>query len=483
MKSDSTIFISLSILVLPRAQEKDCYYARQLQCYRRRATMAGEVKWLWKSTLTESYFEPLTTCYQLGLSTHEPLLEKHVIQALRHLYRKVPSLRACYGDRHGERWMKEMAEEIIDFEVISDATIDNELHHSMHNISLNNDKGPLWCARLLPGVAEFNVSEFPNVCTLFLVVNHSISDGTSNMKTCGFFVQLLDAVIAGKPIDDKEQLGVFVSDEKTQKLIQEQLDFLEANPDLMLKTKEEVRACQSIRSLVKLTYKGVGDVMAKTLTLTKELDPDATASFIKRCRAEGVTVNSAFAALASITTVDILVEGGLEQDTYTIRGDHLFNARRYWGGDTSQYLGCQVLPLKAVLIETPRSVGENFWDFARLTHQKLLKKIKGVTALQEEAIKAFVPKNPDFNPQWEFEFVLTNMGDVTETVTEGGQNVDVINVIRSVCLQTAPIAFDSFIHSFRGRFIHTLVYNSAFISPKMAKYYCEKILNYIRKFI
>nr|XP_027215407.1 uncharacterized protein LOC113808262 [Penaeus vannamei] len=442
--------------------------------------MAGEVKWLWKSTTTERFFEPFTTCYQLGLSTREPLLEDHVVQALRHLFRKVPSLRACYGDRNGERWLREMSEETIDFEVIPDATIDDELHHAMHNISLSNDKGPLWGARLLPGVAEFNVSEFPNVSTVFLVVNHSISDGTSNMKTCGFFVQLLDAVIAGKPIDDKEQLGVFMSDEKTRKVIQEQLVFLEANPDLMRKTKEEVHAYQSIRSLVKSTYKGVGDIVAKTLTMTKELGPDATASFVKRCRSEGVTVNSAFTALANIATVEILNEGGLEQDTYTIRGDHLLNARRYWGGDTSHYLGCHVLPLKPVLIETPRNVGENFWDFARLTHQKLSKKIKGVTALQEEAMKPYVPKNPDFNPQYEFEFVLTNMGDVTETVTEGGHNVNVINVIRSVCIQTAPIAFNSFIHSFRGRFMHTLVYNSSFLNHKMAKDYCEKIFNHIQ---
>lgn len=31
--------------------------------------------------------------------------------------RKVPSLRACYGDRNGERWLREMSEETIDFEV------------------------------------------------------------------------------------------------------------------------------------------------------------------------------------------------------------------------------------------------------------------------------------------------------------------------------------------------------------------------------
>lgn len=41
------------------------------------------------------------------------------VNPLSLIFRKVPLLRACYGERDGETWLREMQDEIIDFEVRS----------------------------------------------------------------------------------------------------------------------------------------------------------------------------------------------------------------------------------------------------------------------------------------------------------------------------------------------------------------------------
>lgn len=68
--------------------------------------------------------------------------------------------------------------------------------------------------------------------SLFLGINHAITDGTTNTIICIFLVQILEDVLAGKYISDKDQLGVFVSDEKTKEVIKEQMTFVKRDPEL-----------------------------------------------------------------------------------------------------------------------------------------------------------------------------------------------------------------------------------------------------------
>lgn len=95
----------------------------------------------------------------------------------------------------------------------------------------------------------------------------------------------------------------------------------------------------------------MGEEEARTLYLTRSLDAETTTAFIKRCRAEGVAANSAFTAIANFAFVDVVAYGGLEQDAV--------NARHYWKGDTSQYLGCH-LTLLDVILETPQISPKTF---------------------------------------------------------------------------------------------------------------------------
>ncbi|XP_042888118.1 uncharacterized protein LOC122263646 [Penaeus japonicus] len=445
--------------------------------------METKENWLWKKTSTERFNEPFTVSYQLSFVTREPLLEEQFIRALGHLYRKVPLLRTCFGERDGETWLREMPQENTDFEMISDDTKDEDLHAKLMAYNFKKQTGPLWCVKLRPesrsspnGIIREGVPGFPHKYTLFLGINHAITDGTSNATICGYLIQTLENVLAGKPVNDEEQLGNFISDEKTKKVIQEQMTVVKGDPELQGKLSRENQVLQGRHSILKTVYKGVGEEKARTVFLTREYDIETTAAFIKRCRAEGVTV--AFTAIANFALVDLLVNGGLEQDSYSIRSTHVLNARRYLEGDASQYLGCHITVL-TVICETPRNFDENFWNYAKPVNVELQTKIKSGYSLQMEGMND-VPKTSDFDPFFEFDYCITNMGDVTQKVTEGGDHVQVVKLMRIGDISKVPLTLDSFLHTFRGRFTHTLAYNTSLVNSHMAQLYYDKIDYYIR---
>ncbi|ROT70486.1 hypothetical protein C7M84_011215 [Penaeus vannamei] len=444
--------------------------------------MEGEGEWLWETT---GYFNSFNLCYQLTLAAREPLAEEGVTRALSHLFRKVPPLRTCYGRRDGDTWLREMAKEIVDFEVVPDTTM-RDMHDKLQHHQYNTRTGPLWCARLWPRPHSslpddelgLDKSRFPHAYTLFFGFHHGISDGNTNMRICGFFVQLLNDVLAGKAVKDEEQLGTLVSDERTKRLLEERIARMEADPQVKQGALDDYNARHETHSLIRSTFKGVGDKAGRSLLLARDVDVATTAQFVKRCRAEKVSVNSAFTALANVALVDLLVEGGLEQDTYSIRGDHILNARRYWEGDASDYLGCHILPQLAVIVPTPRETGGKFWDYARLLHADMKRKIEAGTALQDEAAKYFMPERPSFETIFSCEFAVTNMGDVTKLVTEGGEHVQALHVLRSVNVDGIPCPWTHLCHTFRGRFIHVLIYNTASVTSQMAEEYCDRLFRH-----
>nr|XP_027215411.1 uncharacterized protein LOC113808266 isoform X1 [Penaeus vannamei]XP_027215412.1 uncharacterized protein LOC113808266 isoform X1 [Penaeus vannamei] len=443
-------------------------------------------KWLWKKTETEKLFEPFAVSYQLTIVTRKPLLEEQVIRTLTHFHRKVPLLRTCFGERDGEAWLREMTEEIIDFELLTDNIKDQDLHAKLQGYNFNTEIGPLWCVKLRPEshssaecVFREGTSGFPHMYSLFLGINHAITDGTTNAIVCGFLIQILDDVLAGKEINDEEQLGIFISDEKTVKAMREQVAFVKDNPEVLRTLEEDHRKLQERHSILKNTFKGVAKEGARTAFLTKDLNTETTAAFIKRCRAEGVTVNSAFIGIANFALVDLLAQGGLVQESYSIRNAHVVNTRRYMEGDASQYLGCHIA-IQNVIHETPRNFSENFWSYAKPIHDEFQTKIKSGFPLQVEGTKDLMPKTSDFDTTFEFDYCITNMGDVTQRLTEGGDQVQVVHLLRIAEISRVPIALDSFLHSFRGRFTHTLAYNTSLVTSQMAELYYEKIDYYLR---
>ncbi|XP_069937990.1 uncharacterized protein [Cherax quadricarinatus] len=362
----------------------------------------------------------------------------------------------------------------------------------------NSATGPLWCARLMSDVSccqsiltsahktDDRSVFFRHSHQLFVGFHHGIVDGWTAMKICGWTVTLLNDVISGKPVNN-DQLGEHVSPKQTMELLLARKALIEDNPKLIKKLTDGTNLQQEMKSFFQLINQMPKEIEERSLHVERELDVSTTKSFIHKCRAERVTVHSAFTALTGAALTDLLTEKGIVQDTYNIRVGHLINMRRYWKGDVSRSLGCHILKPLLQCIDTSRNVLDKFWDFARSVHQELQRNIEDGTIIEEEAFRMI--NDADIEPDIKSDapirtdYDISNMGDVTALVTEGGEHINVTHILRSISIHNTAATCSHIIHTFRGKFIYVLDYNTKYVSTEIAETFCNKIFNNFLKVI
>jgi len=205
-----------------------------------------------------------------------------------------------------------MQNENIDFQLLDASDVQSE-HIKMAIHHYNSSTGPMWCTRLIPAPnqalcpMEEIGQDFPHQYNLIFGFHHSITDGTSNMKIIGLFIQLLNSVINGDVINDEIQLGYHDDGSQTIRLQNEKKKELDENPEYTEKKMKEFKSKIKFPFFIQ-AYPPEEGVKPCTLNTNYDLDKDSTARFIKRCKAEGVSVHSGFCAMANAAIVELTKE-------------------------------------------------------------------------------------------------------------------------------------------------------------------------------
>ncbi|XP_037794530.1 uncharacterized protein LOC119589935 [Penaeus monodon] len=259
---------------------------------------AAGARWLRPAGMTEGIFDMLQargmviTIYWLTLRSAEPLQEDHIRRALLHLFRKVPPLRTCFRRRGDCLWLCEMEEEAVDFQVVEGAD-PRRVTEDLMNQSFPSHDGPLWRARLVRGAADEDCppeevrTSFPHTSHLVLGNHHGIADGTSNARTYNLLLRILNDVIAGRPIDDQEQLGEMASSEEFREMVSAKLRELEKDPENLQRLVDKKEKVMTSVPLLLQCHPSVEGTEVKTEIIFEELDEDTTRRFFHRCKKGG----------------------------------------------------------------------------------------------------------------------------------------------------------------------------------------------------
>ncbi|XP_069937908.1 uncharacterized protein [Cherax quadricarinatus] len=315
---------------------------------------------------------------------------------------------------------------------------------------------------LSPLLAE-EWSPWPCTSHLALGIHHGVADGFTALKICGFFLQLLNDVIAGTPVDDERSLE---------------------NLSLMLMGKEREKKRGNLEVLFKVP-KGLED---QALHLTSVLDEFTTKLLREKCFTEDVTLHSAFCALATVAFVDLLVEKNIISDKYTVYSKHSTNMRNYWSSDSSLAFGCHMAPIN-MCTRIPREVMKDFWSFARSFQRDFHREMENATMLQEAALNELCRSDVQNSremflnpPPRQTDYYVSNMGDVTQLV-QGGPHVRPEFVLSTVSINKFNLACAHNLHTFKGCFIHTLDYATRYMTREVATKYCNKIFERLNEVV
>ncbi|XP_069937949.1 uncharacterized protein [Cherax quadricarinatus] len=316
---------------------------------------------------------------------------------------------------------------------------------------------------------------WPSKSHLVLGIHHGTADGFTALKICGFFLQLLNDIIAGTPIND-DQLAEFVAGE-TFKLISAKKVATQSNPSPKPPLERK-------KSELEVFFKGSDD---QSLYLTRVLDQSTTKLLKEKCCMEGVSLYSAFCALATVTFVDFLVAKNVIREKYCVSSKHSINMRRYWSGDSSLAFGCHI---ESINLHTmiQREALADFWSFARSLHEELQEEMDSKSifgkAVQKELYRPTVHDNEKFMTRQPLstDYHISDMGDVTAFI-HGGPHVRSELVWSTVSIHKFNIPCAHLFHTYRGRFIHTLDYATKYMTTEAATMYCNKIFDRLRKVI
>ncbi|XP_071552222.1 uncharacterized protein [Panulirus ornatus] len=343
-----------------------------------------------------------------------------------------------------------------------------------------------WSSELQMDVEENLDVALPHTSYLFLGIHHGIADGYTAMTICGLIIKLLNDVIEGTTIDDEELYGY--APDLSSSLVANRVQMIESNPEMKHFLFSEMRQRSRWRSAFDQVFTVPEEVAERSRHINYCLSEYSTTQFIEKCRSEGVEVHSGFSALANVALMELLVEKGIILDNYFICSSQTVDMRRYWGGDSSQFLlGCHVTPLH-LWMGTPRNIMATFWELARSFQEAVDSAVSTGMVMDEEAIQRIVsPAPPDFNRAFRMpairqtDYYMVNLGDVTPLVTEGGPHVRVERIVNSISIKKGNIACSHFVHTFRGRLTHTLDYSTKFMTKELAKRYSDKIFQRMRE--
>lgn len=402
----------------------------------------------------------------------------------------MPHLRLCVGEHKGAPWWREMESERLDVEEIESDDNVLEVFESLLKRKYDAQKGPLWFVRFLTRVNKNDLGRDSNfnlkhkyVCIFGF--HHNMSDGSTNMSFSNNFVSVLNRIVQKKEVDMREE-GYFAYPIHND-LAYSTTSYYYLIYNLSLRVyRSLIDYSQRVRNFVSL-YPMPTDQDGCTQVLPNELDRVTTERLLKRCKMEGVTLNTAFTAAANIGMLRMMLQRDASLQDTSFDSQQAVNMRRYWPKDKQKNAyGCHIFMFD-LQVPTQESDIKNFWEYARNVHkiiyhelnvEKTPLKMQPLTEKQWLAIfinlimsKFRLPSTNDSH------YCVTNMGDVSNTFSGEDVEITVSKILRSVSCHFMQALCQHTLQTFKGKMYYSMDYYPQKMSASIARAYVSSLLD------
>ncbi|CAL4078234.1 unnamed protein product [Meganyctiphanes norvegica] len=475
--------MALSILrrLTPLALRTNLVPSTSISCISEKPKRGWFPAGLWMSIMESSQRQGVRImAHHITLRSAQPLNADIIVEAFRHLYRKSPPLRACLKIHNEKLWICEMKEEVIDFEELETS---NPLREVKSKISIPfKPLGPLWRVQYLPlsleSLPPHTGLHLPYECQLIIYIHHGICDGWTCFRMWGTLIKIINDLMSGKPIDNK-QLGEMCSEKGM------------ANIKISLLGKvdnEELKKIYNARRKESLLLKAFKPPLVRNLStgfILKHLDIAETQYFIQKCKKAGITINSALVSIVNTAIVELVKQKMVEHEDFDISYNIAVDNRRYFQEDASDKLGC-IVGILTHGMKTPVNVRDIFWDYAKDLHKSLSNSYNEAEHLQQEMLWER-QQSKDFSyekyisgiPPVLTDFFFSNPGDITKGFGSKGSQVEMTAMIPYISmpkLQTNGHLF----HSYHGSLQYLFVFSEYYIDNCLAHRLADTVIDLIK---
>ncbi|XP_047486753.1 uncharacterized protein LOC125037601 [Penaeus chinensis] len=454
------------------------------------------IKWLWEADASEVMFAVGHThgcrfsSVLYTLNTRKPLRPEQVEKALDHLRRQTQALRGVMKVREEKFWICESDQDQINFKVLEGGDVMQEVRR-LTNTPMGYGQAPLWLTILMPGngvdaraarrpphLKEVR-EKFPHQSYLAITVHHSFVGGPTMPLITQRLVELLNDVIAGRPIDDSRQIGELVPSTEIDAVKRRIREEFERDPARLEAMKEELLACDSEPILLKAFPRP--EAVPSSGHVFRDVRPTILQKFTAKCKSEGVTFNSGLQAAINTALVEIVTEAGLQQDAFSLSINLATDVRRYMSRNPLEVLGLHVRPTVHRVV-TPARVRDHFWHYCRSLHGSLTGLIRSGLALQQEVVREMT--QPPVDPHRYFatpppvlrDYGLANVGDMTTLIRGEGEHLQITDILMASSAHRFLFMMLHQIYTFRGHCPYSVSYDTSYMTHDTATLIADKVL-------
>lgn len=360
----------------------------------------------------------------------------------------------------------------------------------MHNSTLSHkyDKdGPLCYFKFLPwspahqeyasltSLEDSSKSDCTHVSHIVIGLHHGISDGFSNLRIIRHLLKLIDDHLAGRSIDENDQVCSIIDDSEKDKLLsQAKQAFLD--DEKFLQERTEFYKHTFVETLIEKVYPVTAGLPEKTCSLVHIVDKATTQKFKSKCKAEGVTFHAGFCSVLNAAIVRLVSSHCEGKESITIPSFHAKDLRYYYEKNKEAF-GCGIASF-GTIFEAPLNIMDDFWNSAKSYNDDLRYAIKSKACLEQGVIQnltgiTLAPKLNDHTsgsplPSLIY-YLTTNMLDVTPIVGNVGDNVHLQFYEGLNSIHKLPLLWMSTYQTFRDQLIHSVQYNNQFMGDEAAK--------------
>ncbi|CAL4063554.1 unnamed protein product [Meganyctiphanes norvegica] len=433
----------------------------------------------------------MVSLYALWVESNKPLDLSLIRHAASILKIKMPNLQMSIGHQNNELWWKELESEILNVEqIVTDNFTDT--FECLLKKKFSIEKEPLWFIRLIDlkeNKYEHGSINEKQVCMFGF--HHSITDGTTNMKICTVFLDILNNLVLNRPIDMKEE-GIFARPHH-DRIANEYMSSLALNTLLITRVWKAIFCYGANVSPLTRLYPQPSHMEASTKVIYDELDEITTSQLIQRCKKENVTLNSAFTAAANLGIFNLIKAKDQSTKEIKIHSSHRVNMRRFWPKElqTSSF-GCHMSAMD-LTCNTNDQNQNNFWKYTREVHSVIntnlneTKYCLQVVPISHRQNFAFfwnswlswfgLPSTNDIH------FSITNMGNLSNTFPGEGPEVRVSKIMRTTSGHYLPSLCCHSIQTFQGKFSLSIDHYTQKMKKETVESYAKNIFSILRRAI
>lgn len=368
---------------------------------------------------------------------------------------------------------------------ITEADIDpTELQNKVSTTPFSYDSPAFWRILFIPQNAHVPCpvpevrDKFPYQYGCIGILHHALGDGIDSAIILPALWQILNNVIAGRPVSD-EEIGELTDKRDIHLLKQRVKENLKKNPNRADFVRSTMPHPKKTPLILKIFPKP-GPTERTTKEIFHTVEPLLLQQVLSNVKMAGVTFNSCLMSAINVAIVELAHEAGEHQTEYEVSANILTQFRPYIKNTRKHQIG----PFSTQLSYCSRldkNTRRNFWQYCKKLHHEFITNLKSGMNLEQAAVREMD------NPHRPVDDYFTNPQPVTHDY--GLSNLGIMAVgARYENIQVTQVYPYNIIHSFIHSNIHQVLmiqdqcyyninYDTHYFSDQSANTYIDRVLS------